>query len=114
VSKKTALRGFRVPALLISPLARRGHISHHVYDHTSVLKAIEWRWGLPALTPRDSAARNIAEVLDFSSAPNLSAPTFHVPPFTATACSPAPATGPEQSEWTTMKSKAIADGWSLP
>ncbi len=36
-----------------------------VYDHTSVLQAIEWRWGLPPLTPRDAHAHNIAEVLDF-------------------------------------------------
>ncbi|GAA1236130.1 phospholipase C [Oryzihumus leptocrescens] len=114
VSSTTALRGFRVPALVVSPRARRGYVAHNTYDHTSVLKAIEWRWGLPALTPRDSAARNIAEVLDFSSAPNLSAPTFVIPPFTATACSPAPASGPEQSEWGDLKTKAAAEGWPLP
>jgi hypothetical protein len=62
------LRGFRVPCLVISPRARRGHVAHDVYDHTSILKAIEWRWNLPPLTPRDEAARNIAEVLDFTRA----------------------------------------------
>ena len=56
-------------------LARRGHVSHHVYDHTSVLKMIEWRWGLKPLTPRDKAARNMAESLDFESGPNLTTPT---------------------------------------
>ena len=59
------MRGFRTPALMVSPRARRGHVAHGVYDHTSVLKMIEWRWGLDPLTPRDAAARNIAEVLDF-------------------------------------------------
>ncbi|NUP74123.1 MAG: alkaline phosphatase family protein, partial [Sinomonas sp.] len=50
VSTTTALRGFRVPALVVSPYARRSNVASGVYDHTSVLKAIEWRWGLPALT----------------------------------------------------------------
>ena len=113
VSAATALRGFRVPALVVAPRARRGYVAHDIYDHTSVLKAIEWRWGLSALTPRDSAARNIAEVLDFTNSPNLSAPSFEVPAFTAAACSPAPASGPEQSEWAALKTKAVADGWSL-
>jgi phospholipase C len=76
----TAQRGFRVPSMVISPRARRQYVAHDTYDHTSVLKAIEWRWGLQSLTPRDNAARNIAEVLDFQSAPNLAAPTYLVPP----------------------------------
>ncbi|WP_406830543.1 alkaline phosphatase family protein [Pedococcus sp. KACC 23699] len=114
VSSRTALRGFRVPALVVSPRAKRGYVAHGTYDHTSVLKAIEWRWGLPALTPRDSGARNIAEVLDFTAAPNLTAPAFTLPPFLATACAPAPLTGPEQAEWPDLRTKAIADGWSLP
>ncbi len=113
-SGSTALRGFRVPALVVSPRARRGFVAHNTYDHTSVLKTIEWRWGLAPLTPRDSAARNIAEVLDFSTPPNLSVPRFVVPPFTATACTPANVSGPEQSEWAQLKTKALADGWSLP
>ena len=114
VSSQTALRGFRVPALVISPRARRGYVAHNVYDHTSVLKLIEWRWSLAPLTPRDSAARNIAEVLDFSSPPNLTAPHYSVPPFVATACSPAPTTGAEQAEWPDLKAKALSEGWSLP
>ncbi|WP_243774682.1 alkaline phosphatase family protein [Actinomadura barringtoniae] len=75
----TGQRGFRVPCLLISPRARRRAIAHEVYDHTSVLKAIEWRWGLRPLTVRDAAARNIAEVLDFESRPNLDAPRYNAP-----------------------------------
>lgn len=71
-------RGFRVPALVISPWSPRGAVAHGLYDHTSVLKMIEWRWNLRALSVRDTAANNLAEVLDFS-APNLSAPSFAVP-----------------------------------
>jgi len=43
VSPNTALRGFRVPALVISPRARRGYVAHGTYDHTSILRTIEWR-----------------------------------------------------------------------
>ncbi|MFP5327395.1 MAG: alkaline phosphatase family protein, partial [Acidimicrobiia bacterium] len=57
--------GFRVPAAVISPFATGG-LASHTYDHTSILKFIEWRYGLGNLTMRDAAARNIGEVLDFS------------------------------------------------
>jgi phospholipase C len=72
------LMGFRVPALVISPWSPRGAIVHDVYDHTSVLKMIEWRWSLRPLTVRDTQANNIANVLDFD-APNLTAPKFADP-----------------------------------
>lgn len=39
---------------------------------------IEWRFGLPPLSVRDSTANNLAEVLDLSS-PNVTAPAFTVP-----------------------------------
>ncbi len=41
--------GFRVPMLVVSPWARRGYISSQLYEHSSVLKFIERRFGLPAL-----------------------------------------------------------------
>ena len=41
--------GVCVPALVISPYAKRGYVSGHVYEHTSILKFIERRFGLPAL-----------------------------------------------------------------
>jgi phospholipase C len=113
VSPVTALRGFRVPALVISPRARRGYVAHGTYDHTSILKAIEWRWNLRPLTPRDKAARNIAEVLDFSSPPKLTAPTFTVPPFTPTACNASDASDDKQ-KWLDLQALARAQGWPLP
>jgi phospholipase C len=113
VSPKTSLRGFRVPALVVSPFARRGVVASGTYDHTSVLKAIEWRWNLQALTPRDANAANIAEVLDLASAPNLSAPAYTVPPFAAgPACTPLPGGDPED-EWKPLKDRAISEGWKL-
>ena len=41
--------GFRVPMLVVSPYARRGYISGQLYEHSSVLKFIERRFGLPSL-----------------------------------------------------------------
>jgi phospholipase C len=73
------LRGFRVPCVVVSPRARRGYVAHDLYDHTSILKLIEWRFGLEPLTVRDAEAGNLAEVLDFANPPVLDAPTYRVP-----------------------------------
>ena len=73
------LRGFRVPCLVISPRSPRATVAHGLYDHTSILKMIEWRFGLAPLTVRDAAANNLAEVLDFANPPQLAAPRYDVP-----------------------------------
>ncbi|MEZ5320921.1 MAG: alkaline phosphatase family protein [Microthrixaceae bacterium] len=84
-----ALRGFRVPCMVASPFARRGHVAHDVYDHTSVLKMIEWAWDLEPLAPRDAAANNLADVLDLGSRPDLGAPRWDAPPAATDAdCTP--------------------------
>ena len=53
------LSGFRVPCIVVSPFSRIGAtqaaVTHNFYDHTSVLKLIEWRWGLEPLTRRDAS-----------------------------------------------------------
>ena len=82
-----ALRGFRVPCLLISPFARRGYVDHGVYDHTSILRLVEWRWGLRPLAPRDASARNLALALDLSRQ-DTAAPAFRVPAAPAGAVCP--------------------------
>lgn len=41
--------GFRVPTLVVSPWARRGYVSGQLYEHSSLLKFIERRFGLPSL-----------------------------------------------------------------
>jgi phospholipase C len=105
------LRGFRTPAVVISPFARRRFVGHNVYDHTSVLKLIEWRWNLQPLSIRDRTARNLAEVLDFS-APNATAPDYQVPPFVSgSACTAsAPSAGPELSDLAPL---AAGYGWPI-
>jgi phospholipase C len=72
-----ALLGFRVPCLLIAPSAPAG-VSSLVFDHTSVLRLIEWRWQLPPLTSRDQDATNLATALDFRTH-RRTAPQFRVP-----------------------------------
>ena len=49
-----------------------------MYDHTSILKLVEWRWGLRPLSVRDREANNLAAALDFSHA-NLAAPKIVAP-----------------------------------
>ena len=41
--------GSRIPALIVSPFARRGYIDHSEYDTTSILKLITRRFGLVPL-----------------------------------------------------------------
>lgn len=66
--------GFRVPTILASPRALPGAVDHALYDHTSVLRFLQWRFlGAPArggrartpwfLTSRDRFARNPGELL---------------------------------------------------
>jgi phospholipase C len=58
--------GSRVPAVIVSPWARRGYVDHTVYDTTSILKLIETRWGLEPLGTRDAAAADMTAAFDFS------------------------------------------------
>jgi phospholipase C len=78
-----ALLGMRVPVIVASPFSRGNSatpvINSHVYDHTSILKFIEWRWGLKPLTARDAAMNNLALALNFSS-PDTAVPELPVIP----------------------------------
>src|SRR3984885_2011577 len=79
-----ALLGCRVPVVLVSPFTQGTNpatprIDSSLYDHTSVLKLIEWRYNLPPLTSRDASDEiaNLALALNFA-APNITAPTLPV------------------------------------
>lgn len=61
--------GFRVPAILVSPYAKRGFIDHRTMDFTSILRFIEDNWGLRPLASRDARANSIASGFDFSKPP---------------------------------------------
>jgi phospholipase C len=64
--------GLRVPTVLVSPLIAPGTVfrvaaNSTPLDHTSILKTIEQRWGLPALTARDAAAPGFGAVLTLTT-----------------------------------------------
>jgi phospholipase C len=61
--------GFRVPALLVSPYARRGHVDHTTLDFTSALAFIERNWGVQPLADRDRNANTFLEAFDFTAPP---------------------------------------------
>jgi len=92
VNGKTLL-GMRVPTVVASPFTK-GNASNPlvntlVFNHTSVLQLIEWRWGLEPLTPRDASndINNLAYVLNFNQ-PDVSLPSLPVPqtPVLAAPC----------------------------
>jgi phospholipase C len=68
--------GFRVPAVIVSPYARPNYVSHVVHDHTSVLKLIETKWNLGALTYRDANADNLLDSIDFTTPAFMDPPTL--------------------------------------
>jgi hypothetical protein len=57
--------GFRVPALLVSPYARRGYVDSTPLDTTSIPAFIERNWGL---SPR-TRPRGLGRAFDFSRPP---------------------------------------------
>jgi phospholipase C len=64
--------GPRVPTVLVSPLIAAGTVFRVAVDampldHTSILKTIETRWSLPALTARDAAAGDVGAVLTLAT-----------------------------------------------
>jgi phospholipase C len=64
--------GVRVPAVLVSPRIAPGTVfnvpaTSTPIDHTSILKTLEMRWGLPALTARDAAAPDLGAVLTLAN-----------------------------------------------
>jgi phospholipase C len=76
--------GPRVPAVVVSPYARKHDVTNVVHDHTSVLATIEQQWNLPALTYRDANARSLMDFLDtshmtFGEPPELAAPANPLP-----------------------------------
>jgi phospholipase C len=80
----TSTYGFRVPALLVSPYAKRGHVESARLETASILRFIEQNWGLRPLTKRDARAGSFGQAFDFSRPPRrpsivATGPTPHRP-----------------------------------
>jgi phospholipase C len=63
--------GIRVPALIISPWAKRNFVDHTLYETDSILAFIEKRWNLKPLNSRDANANPLQNAFDFTRPPNL-------------------------------------------
>jgi len=62
--------GVRVPMMVLSPYAKKHFVGHHTYDHTSILRFIEARFVMPAMTGRDANAEAPWEMFDFAERSN--------------------------------------------
>ena len=132
VNGKTLL-GLRLPVVVASPwtagTATSPRISSLVYDHTSVLKLIEWRWSLAPLTPRDGSSdiNNLAYALNFSqpvtavpslpspTAPAIAAPCFQSPGGVFSAVRQGSGTDSLSStaKWTDLQTMAAKYGFQV-
>ena len=52
--------GTRIPALIVSPFAKRGRVDHTTYDTLSILSLIEHRYELKPLNERDATANPLS------------------------------------------------------
>ncbi|MFD2871833.1 alkaline phosphatase family protein [Mucilaginibacter ximonensis] len=57
--------GSRIPALIISPFAKKGYVDHTQYETVSILAFIEKRWGIKPLTDRDAKADPFSHAFNF-------------------------------------------------
>ena len=69
--------GTRVPAIVISPLAKKGYVDHTEHDTLSILKTIEDRFALPPLNSLDASASNLDNSF-IPPQPSTQGPAQHV------------------------------------
>ncbi|HET9103500.1 MAG TPA: alkaline phosphatase family protein [Solirubrobacteraceae bacterium] len=74
--------GFRVPMLVVSPFSRGGLVSSDTFDHTSMLRFLETRFG--ARVPNLSAWRrkttgDLTSAFNFAAKPNATRPSLPQP-----------------------------------
>jgi phospholipase C len=72
-------QGFRLPAIVISPYAKKGFVLHEHTDQASVPKLVEDLWGMRYMSTRDKRARDgragsLMGAFDFAQSPR--APLF--------------------------------------
>ncbi len=80
--------GFRIPMVVVSPWVKPQTVVHLQTDYTSILKLIEERFNVPALTQRDATTQDMADptngFFDFSSPHLLQVPTLPSQPTNGT------------------------------
>jgi phospholipase C len=117
------LLGCRVPVIVVSPFSMgkptMPRIDSNLYDHTSVLKLIEWRYGLAPLSLRDASneVANLALSLDFKAA-------YRAPPSVPSVTPPLPSRGGmfelgstidnESYDFYKLLKSELTNDWPLP
>lgn len=90
--------GFRVPMLVVSPFSTGGYLSSQTFDHTSQLRFLETRFGVPVPNLSDwrrAVTGDLTSTLGHLGHPNLNRPQLPVTlkstkrPPVGTECSPA-------------------------
>lgn len=133
--KGKTLLGFRVPTIIASPFSRGEPNDPKVkgmpFDHSSILKMIEWRFGLDPLTARDGShdVQNLARALNFhhtdAVVPDLPPPSPEPPfqfcsqPDPFGACPSATLATPNglsnsRNPWPRLRGSELLKGWNLP
>jgi phospholipase C len=59
--------GSRIPAIIISPFAKKAYVDHTQYETVSILAFIEKRWGLKPLNSRDGNANPLQGAFNFKN-----------------------------------------------
>jgi phospholipase C len=111
VNKDYGLMGFRIPAIAISPYVRRGHVAHNTYGFESILKMIDYRYGLHWLTQRDRYAANIAKSFDWTSKPRLEVPNLPDPATVISQPCGAPTAGQEVAHEDETMMQMVSSGY---
>lgn len=62
-------KGFRVPAIFISPYAKKGYIDNQIYDIRSVVNFIETSFGITPVVGRDNNVSDMSHSFDFTKPP---------------------------------------------
>ena len=119
VQNGKTLLGFRVPTVVASPFSRGSAgtptVNSLVFDHTSVLKLIEWRWKLAPLTPRDASndIQNLAHALQFDQ-PETAVPVLPQPlPPVPQPCFGGGIAFESDSEWKGLIDAGVFSGWPI-
>jgi phospholipase C len=80
--------GFRVPVIVVSPWSKAHTVTHMPTDYTAILKLIETRFNVPALTDRDATAADMTDptngFFDFTSPQMLQVPPLPTQPTNGT------------------------------
>jgi len=87
----------------VSPYAKPHYVSHVVDDHTSILRFLEAKFELPALTKRDANSDAMLDMFDFGAS---RPPVSGAPNAGHGACK-----GDPSENWATDAGQDLANDW---